>query len=118
MSARKKTVSTEAEPITTVMVPDGETADVEPVAQEAAPEPKQEPEPVVYLGPNIGKFINHGAVYEGGVLPDYLQEKIEQIPAIKGLIVPVSRYSEVAKLITLPEGRYRTLYDLVEAKAK
>ena len=42
-----------------------------------------------------------------------LEKKIKEVPAIKGLLVPISRYAEVAKEITLPEGRYRTLYDIV-----
>ena len=111
MSTKKRTASATAEPIRTIAVPDGEAEVMEGAAQEAAPES------VVYLGPHIGKFINHGTVYAGGVLPDYLRAKIAEIPAISGLIVPVSRYSEVAKLITLPEGRYRALYDLIASTA-
>ena len=115
MSARKKTVTTEAEPIKAVMI--DEPAEEVTEAQ-AAEEPAEEPkEAVVYLGPSIGKFINHGAVFEGGVIPAYLEEKAREIPAIKGLIVPVSRYAEVAEKITLPEGRFRTLYDLIASKA-
>lgn len=104
MSARKKT-ATEAEPIMTA-----------PVEAPGTDEARQEPEAVVYLGPDIDRLVNHGTVFEGGTLPDYLNEKIKAIPAIKGLIVPVSRYAEVAREITLPEGRFRTLYDLVKEK--
>lgn len=115
MSAKKKTV-TEAEPIKTAVVTDETAEEITETA--AAPESAAEqPEAIVYLGPDIDRLVNHGTVYEGGVIPDYLQKKIEQIPAIKGLLVPVSRYAEVAREITLPEGRYRTLYDIV-SKAK
>ena len=100
MSARKKT-ATEAEPIRTAPI---ET-------------PAVEPEAVVYLGPDIEGLVNHGTVFDGGELPDNLNAKIGEVPAIKGLIVPVSRYAEVAREITLPEGRFRTLYDLVKEKA-
>ena len=113
MSARKKTATTEAEPIRATVVTDEEIADVNTEAEAPAAAPEPEPEAIVYLGPDIDRLVNHGTVYEGGVIPDYLQKKIEQIPAIKGLLVPVSRYAEVAREITLPEGRYRTLYDIV-----
>ena len=113
MSARKKTATTEAEPIVATVVTDEEIAseNTEAAAPETAPEP--EPEAVVYLGPDIDRLVNHGTVYERGIIPEYLEKKIKEVPAIKGLLVPVSRYAEVAREITLPEGRYRTLYDIV-----
>ena len=111
MSARKKV--TDAEPIKTAAVT--EAPETEP-AETAAAEVQEAPEAVVYLGPDIDRLVNHGTVFEGGELPEYLTDKIKEIPAIKGLIVPVSRYAEVAREITLPEGRFRTLYDTVKAK--
>lgn len=76
----------------------------------AEPE-KKEPENVVYLGPSIPKCVNHGTVFSGGI-PPFLEEKIEKIPAIRGLIVPVSLYAETAMGVKTP-GRLKTLYDLV-----
>ena len=113
MSPRKKTTSEVAEPIKSVLSDEP----AEAVEIQADPMPDPEPESVVYLGPSIGKYINHGTVYEGGVLPQYLKDKIEEIPAIASLIVPVSRYAEVALAITLPEGRLKRLYEYIESKA-
>ena len=67
----------------------------------------------VYLGPSIEKIVNHGTVFEGGILPAALENKATEIPAIRGLIVPTSRYAEVARDVKLPDGRYRILYDTV-----
>lgn len=107
MSTRKKVL--EAEPIRAVLPEMIEAQD------EAVPEPEQEKESVVYLGPDIDRTVNHGTVFQGGELPGYLEEKIKQIPAIRGLIVPVSRYAEVAREIALPTGRFRTLYDTINS---
>lgn len=102
----KKTAHTEvAEPITAAL------PEV-PVAEAA--EQTAEKESVVYLGPSIDRTVNHGTVFKAGELPAYLEAKIRQVPAIRGLIVPISRYAEVAREITLPTGRYRTLYDTVK----
>ncbi len=113
MSARKKTATTEAEPIRATVVTDEEIADVNTEAEAPAAAPEPEPEAIVYLGPDIDRLVNHGTVYERGIIPEYLEKKIKEVPAIKGLLVPISRYAEVAREITLPEGRYRTLYDIV-----
>lgn len=107
MSTKKKVL--EAEPIRAVL------PEMIEAQGEAAPEPEQEKESVVYLGPDIDRTVNHGTVFQGGELPGYLEEKIKQIPAIRGLIVPVSRYAEVAREITLPTGRFRTLYDTINS---
>lgn len=111
---KKKALSTEAEPIMTASLSDESASGQEP-EQELEQEPEQESgqEAVVYLGPDIDRLVNHGTVYAGGIIPEYLQKKIDQVPAIRGLIVPVSRYAEVAREIALPSGRYRTLYDIV-----
>ena len=103
MSTKKKVTAETAEPITSVL-PDAAVAEAG----------VQEKESTVYLGPSIDRAINHGTVFKAGELPAYLEEKIKQIPAIRGLIVPTSRYAEVAREIKLPTGRYRTLYDTVK----
>lgn len=105
MSTKKKVL--EAEPIRAVL------PEMIEAQGEAAPEPEQEKESVVYLGPDIDRTVNHGTVFQGGELPGYLEEKIKQIPAIRALIVPVSRYAEVAREIRLSGSRCRTLYDTI-----
>ena len=69
-------------------------------------------EPVVYLGPAIPRLISHGTVFSDGKIPAYLEARAKKIPAIRGLIVPVSRYAEAAKELRSP-GRLKTLYDIV-----
>ena len=103
---KRKTEAEELEEVMPVSEPEQEPAP----AEAPAPAPA---EPVVYLGPDIERVVNHGTVFADG-LPWALEEKIKEIPAIKGLIVPVSRYAEVAMKVTLKEGRYRTLYDTVK----
>lgn len=91
---------------------------------EAAPEPETAAEPekpkeaVVYIGPTIERLVNHGTIYEGGVIPEYLEEKIREIPAIRGLIVPVSELAYAAREITREDGRYKMLYDMVLGAVK
>jgi len=81
--------------------------------KKAQASPEEKAEAMVYLGPSIDKVVNHGTVFEGGILTAALQQKAAEIPAIRGLIVPTSRYAEVARDVKLPEGRYRILYDTV-----
>lgn len=82
-------------------------------------EKQEPPEDVVYLGPNINDInINYGRVFAGGVIPEFLEERIKEVPSIKGLIVPVSRYAEVAQAVTLPDGRFSMLYKLTYAAVK
>ena len=69
-------------------------------------------EPVVYLGPAIPRLISHGTVFSDGKIPAYLEAMAKKIPAIRGLIIPVSRYAEAAKELRSP-GRLKTLYDAV-----
>lgn len=107
MSVKKQTIK-EAEPVRTVL-PDA-------ASEAPAKAPKEaEPEATVYLGPSIDKVVNHGTVFRRGEISGALEEKIKEIPAIRGLIVPISDYARVAREITLPEGRYRTLFDKVKA---
>lgn len=95
------------------------TAPPEETVGQQEPEKQEPPEDVVYLGPNINDInINYGRVFAGGVIPEFLEERIKEVPSIKGLIVPVSRYAEVAQAVTLPDGRFSMLYKLTYAAVK
>ncbi len=100
------------------LVPETEENKSENVeAKTEAEEP--EAEDTVYLGPDIKDInINHGKVFKNGTLPNFLAERIKEVPAIKGLIVPVSRYAEVARAVTLPDGTYSMLYKLAYKAVK
>ena len=117
--------ATVAKPIAAVLsheaeaVPENTTAPPEETVGQQEPEKQEPPEDVVYLGPNINDInINYGRVFAGGVIPEFLEERIKEVPSIKGLIVPVSRYAEVAQAVTLPDGRFSMLYKLTYAAVK
>ena len=124
--------ATVAKPIAAVLSPEAEavpehtpeaaeetTAPPEETVGQQEPEKQEPPEDVVYLGPNINDInINYGRVFAGGVIPEFLEERIKEVPSIKGLIVPVSRYAEVAQAVTLPDGRFSMLYKLTYAAVK
>ena len=80
------------------------------VPQAAGSKAAKPVEAVVYLGPAIPKLVSHGTVFSDGKIPAYLEAMAKKIPAIRGLIVPVSRYAEAAKELRSP-GRLKTLYD-------
>ena len=49
---------------------------------------------LIYAGPTITNVVKQYTIYTNG-LPKILEEKIEEVPAIKKLIVPVNRLREV-----------------------
>ena len=114
MSKSKKAVVVE-EPVLEVQEPAIEAATVEEPVADALVETPEIIEAVVYLGPAIPKLINHGTVFSDGVIPPHLEAKISEIPAIKGLIVPVSLYAESERDLKVP-GRLKTLYEAVSSK--
>ena len=62
-------------------------------ARTAASKAKEgDKEPVAYVGPDIKNVAINGTVYVGG-LPEPLQEKIGEVPALKGLLVQIGRAS-------------------------
>ena len=109
----------EAVPENTPEAAEETTVPPEETVGQQEPEKQEPPEDVVYLGPNINDInINYGRVFAGGVIPEFLEERIKEVPSIKGLIVPVSRYAEVAQAVTLPDGRFSMLYKLTYAAVK
>lgn len=110
---------TEVAPENTPETAEEPTTPPEETVGQQEPEKQEPPEDVVYLGPNINDInINYGRVFAGGVIPEFLEERIKEVPSIKGLIVPVSRYAEVAQAVTLPDGRFSMLYKLTYAAVK
>lgn len=72
-------------------------------------------EPVAYLGPDLKNVAINGTVYVGGI-PQALQEKIEEVPAIKGLMVPVSNLATAGVAIRTQGTALNNLYNAVSAK--
>lgn len=135
MSKRKETanetVVIASKPITTALsdeltpkelapeTEENKSENVEVKTEAEKPEVEEQAEDTVYLGPDIKDInINHGKVFKNGTLPNFLAERIKEVPAIKGLIVPVSRYAEVARAVTLPDGTYSMLYKLAYKAVK
>ena len=72
-------------------------------------------EPVAYIGPDLKNIAINGTVYVCG-LPKALQEKIEEIPAIKGLVVPISNLANAGVAIRTQGTALNNLYNAVCAK--
>lgn len=71
--------------------------------------------PVAYVGPDIKKVAINGTTYIGG-LPVELQKKIDQVPAIRGLLVPISKLAETGVAIATKGTALNTLYEAVQDK--
>lgn len=65
----------------------------EPVTEVMAPV-QGEPETVCYIGPTIPGTVQHAAFFRNG-LPEHLEKAIEKCPAIKGLLIPISKLASV-----------------------
>ena len=86
-------------------------------ATAAAVEAREEgsKEPVAYVGPDIKNVAINGTVYIDG-LPEPLQEKIGDVPALKGLLVPISNLAAAGVAITTQGTALNNLYNAVSAK--
>jgi len=118
---------TVAPPINTALVEDGEglggvleeSAGADEAQTEAEAEaPREEAlKATIYMGPSLDRIVQHGTIFADGTVPGILEAKVKEVPAIRGLIVPFGQCAQVAKAITLPDGRYRMLYDMVQGTA-
>jgi hypothetical protein len=70
-------------------------------------------EPVIYCGPSLprAKIISM-SVYRGG-LPGNIEALAGKIPEIGGLIVPVSRLTEVHRRTSVPGTEENRLYQAI-----
>lgn len=107
----KKTTAAAAEETAAVAAAEETTA----TATAAAAETTAASEPVAYLGPDLKNVAINGTVYIGG-LPAALQAKIKEVPAIKGLIVPISSMATAGVAISTQGTALNNLYNAVSAK--
>lgn len=105
----KKTTATEVEETAAV------TAAEEVAATAATAETAAAAEPMAYLGPDLKNVAINGTVYIGG-LPVALQAKIKEVPAIKGLIIPISSMATAGVAIRTQGTALNNLYNAVSAK--
>ncbi len=109
MSAKKSTAAAAKEET-------AETAEVTETAAKAVQEAAAEAaEPVAYIGPSIRHIAKSGTVYTGG-LPATLNEKVKEIPAIKGLLIPVSQLATALQARNKTGTALNNLYEAVSAK--
>lgn len=65
--------------------------------------------PVAYCGPTIKGIAPQYTVFVDG-LPDKLKEKVEQVPFLKALIVPLDKLAEMRVKIEQDGTRENILY--------
>ena len=75
-------------------------------------------ENVIYLGPDIPNVVAGSTVFEGGVLPEAVNEKIEALPILSSLFVPVSGMVEKVKELNKAGSSANTIYARVKAEIK
>ena len=74
-------------------------------------------ETVAYIGPTIPKVATRGNIYGGGI-PGNLTKKIEEIPAIKELLVPVTQLAKARKEVRTEGSYLNTIYAHVESELR
>lgn len=71
---------------------------------------KKKTEPVTYMGPDIKNVAAHGTTYTNGI-PAELEEKIAEVPALKGLLIPVSKLAASNVAIFTTGSALNNLYN-------
>ena len=75
----------------------------------------RETTPVVYCGPSIPGVANQFTTYQNGV-PAGLEAKAQEIPAIRGLLIPLDQLPDAMKKLRGGFGHVYRLHGLVQAK--
>lgn len=70
-------------------------------------------EPVVYCGPSIPGVAKQYTTYTGG-LPAPLAEKLQEVPAMGGLVVPLGQLPAAMKSLRDGQGHIYRLFMLVK----
>ena len=108
MSTKKTTAEAEAT---------AATAEAGTRATAAVTAPQTAAESVAYMGPDIKNVVINGTVYIGE-LPAALKKQIEEVPALKGLLVPVSKLASAGVAISTKETALNNLYTAVSIKLR
>lgn len=80
---------------------------------EAAGKKEVKKETVVYIGPSIKNVVSTGTVYNNG-LPARLAAEIEKQPAVRNLLVPVSRLAAVQRELSNPGSAVSLIYEKIK----
>lgn len=70
---------------------------------------------VAYMGPTIKGVAVNGTVYTNGI-PAELEEKIKEVPAIRGLMIKVTNLASAGVAIQTEGTALNNLYKTVETK--
>ena len=68
---------------------------------------------MIYVGPTIPHVVKQNTSYLNG-LPDPLLQKMEQQPAIKGLVIPLDEYPEALRQLREGQGPIYRLFCAVQ----
>ena len=93
-------------------VPANENTEKQDVKKEAIKEN------VIYLGPDSPNVVAGSTVFEGGALSEAVNEKIEALPILSSLFVPVSGMVEKVKELNKAGSSANTIYARVKAEIK
>ncbi len=73
---------------------------------------------LMYLGPTITGVVRHSTVFKDGVLPQKVNECVEQFPMMKKLFVGLDEVPAAANELNMKQSTLRTIYSQVSKKFK
>ena len=73
---------------------------------------------LMYLGPTITGVVRHSTIFKDGVLPQKVNECVEQFPAMKKLFVPMGEIPKVVKELRKEQSALGTIYSQIAKKFK
>lgn len=76
---------------------------------------ERERKTVVYCGPTIPGTAKQYTIFNNGI-PEGLEKRAEQVPAIRGLVIPLDDLPAAMKSLRSGAGHIYRLYRLVQAK--
>lgn len=72
---------------------------------------KQETETSMYMGPTIRGCVIHGTLFKDGKLPEMVSKKIQNIPVLQSLFIPVSKLGEARKELSNSKSEISICYE-------
>ena len=71
---------------------------------------------LMYLGPTITGVVRHSTIFKNGVLPQKVNECVEQFPAMKKLFVSMEEISGAVKELKKEQSALATIYSQTAKK--
>lgn len=79
---------------------------------------EKKPANLMYLGPTITGVVRHSTVFKDGVLPQKVNECVEQFPMMKKLFVSLEEIPDAARELNKKQSALGTIYSQVDKKFK